>query len=60
MQRRSVDLPEPDGPMMQTTSPFSTEKETSWMTSSVPKDFLMLRSSMMLIGPASCGVQASC
>ena len=28
MQRRSVDLPEPDGPMTQITSPFITSSET--------------------------------
>ena len=28
MQRRKVDFPEPDGPMMQTTSPLATLNET--------------------------------
>jgi hypothetical protein len=28
MQRISVDLPEPDGPIMQITSPFITSNET--------------------------------
>jgi hypothetical protein len=32
MQRRIVDFPEPDGPMMQTTSPFMTEAENPRMT----------------------------
>ena len=36
MQRRSVDLPEPDGPMMQTTSPLATSAETPLMTSKAP------------------------
>ena len=35
-QRRSVDLPEPDGPMMLTTSPFSTDREMSFRTSFMP------------------------
>ena len=38
MQRSSVDLPEPDGPMMQTTSPFITSNETPLSTSSAPND----------------------
>src|SRR5712692_6843004 len=39
MQRSRVDLPAPDGPMMQTTSPFCTDSETSVSTSMRPKDF---------------------
>ena len=38
MQRISVDLPEPEGPMMQITSPFMTSKETPFSTSRSPKD----------------------
>ena len=38
MQRISVDLPEPDGPMMQITSPFMTSSETPFSTSRSPKD----------------------
>ena len=34
--RRSVDLPEPDGPMMASTSPWCTEKEMSEMTRTSP------------------------
>ncbi len=41
MQRSSVDLPAPDGPMMQTTSPRGTDSETSVSTSSRPNDFQM-------------------
>ena len=50
MQRSSVDLPAPDGPMMQTTSPFFTDSETSVSTSVRPKDFQMLSS--LMIGPS--------
>ena len=32
MQRSSVDLPEPDAPMMHVTSPFATVKSTSRRT----------------------------
>jgi hypothetical protein len=38
-QRSSVDLPEPDGPMMQTTSPRSTLRSMFLRTSSGPNDF---------------------
>src|SRR5215471_5152787 len=44
MQRSSVDLPAPDGPMMQTTSPRGTDIDTSVSTSSGPNDF-QIRSS---------------
>ena len=37
-QRISVDLPEPDGPMIQTTSPLRTSKLIPFSTSKVPKD----------------------
>ncbi len=37
MQRMKVVLPEPDGPMMQTVSPFETSSETPLSTSSLPK-----------------------
>ena len=37
MQRMKVVLPEPDGPMMQTVSPFVTSSETPFSTSSRPK-----------------------
>jgi hypothetical protein len=36
MQRRSVDLPEPDGPMMHTASPFATLIEMPRSTSVAP------------------------
>src|SRR5262245_18897425 len=38
MQRRNVDLPEPDGPMMQVTSPGWTSSDTPLRTSRRPKD----------------------
>ena len=38
MQRMRVDLPEPDGPMMQITSPFITSNDTPLRTSRSPKD----------------------
>ena len=38
MQRSIVDLPEPDGPRMTTTSPFWTSRSTPLSTSSEPKD----------------------
>ena len=56
MQRSSVDLPAPDGPMMQTTSPRGTDSETSVSTSSRPNDFQM-RSSRT-IGAAPSGYPA--
>ena len=37
MQRRKVDLPEPDGPSMHMTSPGCTSSETPFSTSSRPK-----------------------
>src|SRR3954466_7788606 len=37
-QRSSVDLPEPDGPMMQTTSPFITSIETPLSTVNAAND----------------------
>ena len=37
MQRRSVDFPEPERPIRQTTSPSETEKSTPFSTSSGPK-----------------------
>src|SRR5690606_13281307 len=38
MQRSSVDLPEPDGPMRQTTSPGSTVRSIPLRTSTSPYD----------------------
>src|SRR5689334_15599351 len=40
MQRRIVLLPEPEGPMMQVTSPRETESETSLSAANVPKTLL--------------------
>src|SRR5438309_7347 len=38
MHRRSVDLPEPDGPMMHTTPPLATLNDTPFSTSKSPND----------------------
>ena len=48
MQRISVDLPEPDGPMTQMHSPFMTSSETPFSTSRSPKD--LCTSLMLTIG----------
>src|SRR5438552_12306878 len=37
-QRSSVDLPEPEGPMMKTSSPWATARSMPFSTSTVPKD----------------------
>src|ERR1700688_2978270 len=37
MQRRNVDLPDPDGPRMHITSPGTTSREIPFRTSSRPK-----------------------
>jgi hypothetical protein len=42
MQRISVDFPEPEGPMMQITSPFLTDKLIPLSTSNGPYDFRTL------------------
>jgi hypothetical protein len=39
MQRSRVDFPEPEGPIMATTSPLSTEKLRLSSTRTLPKDF---------------------
>ena len=39
IQRNSVILPDPLGPIMQTTSPFATFKLTSFRTCNSPKLF---------------------
>src|SRR3954451_2115762 len=43
MQRSSVLLPEPERPMMATTSPLATSRETPFSTSLAPKLFLTSR-----------------
>ena len=43
MQRRIVDLPEPDGPMMHTTSPFATSNDMPFSTGTAPNDLWMSR-----------------
>jgi hypothetical protein len=40
IQRISVDFPDPDGPMMQITSPFLTDRLMPFRTSRAPNDFL--------------------
>ena len=42
MQRSSVDLPDPDGPMTQTVSPRATVRETSRSTTRLPNRFSTL------------------
>ena len=39
-QRSIVDLPPPEGPMIDTTSPFSTLSDTPFKTSNAPNAFL--------------------
>ena len=43
MQRSSVLLPEPERPMMATTSPLAISSETPFSTSFAPKLFLTSR-----------------
>jgi hypothetical protein len=50
MQRRRVDLPEPDGPTMQTVSPRATVKLMSDNTWSAPKLLDIARSSFRPAG----------
>ena len=40
IRRRSVDLPQPDGPTKTTNSPDLMSRSTPLMTSTAPKDFL--------------------
>ena len=40
-QRSRVDFPEPEGPIMDTTSPSSTKRLISFNTCKSPKDFSM-------------------
>src|SRR5438132_5604643 len=44
-QRSSVDLPEPEGPMMKTSSPCATARSMPFSTSRVPKDLWSARTS---------------
>src|SRR3954468_5857962 len=44
-QRSSVDLPAPEGPMMQTRSPCATARSMPFSTSRVPKDLWSARTS---------------
>jgi hypothetical protein len=43
--RRTVDLPDPEGPKMTTCSPAWTVRSMPWSTSTFPNDFLIPRSS---------------
>ncbi len=57
MQRRSVDLPEPEGPMMHTTPPLATLIDTPFSTSTCPNDWCT--SLRTTIGSAfDCGMAA--
>ena len=58
MQRRKVDLPEPDGPTTTTTSPASMFSEMSFSTKDSPKRLVTLWNSTMLIVCASSFQQA--
>src|SRR3982751_4623167 len=57
-QRSSVDLPEPDGPMMQTASPFAMSNEMPLSTSASPKALWMsltaMYASVLNRGPGRC------
>ncbi len=57
MQRSKVDLPEPDGPMMQTTPPLGTSIDMPLSTSTSPKD--LCTSWMETIGRVSGSVIGS-
>src|SRR5437868_4346669 len=48
-QRRSVDLPEPDGPMMNTSSLGATARSMPFSTSRAPKDLCSPRTSRIAI-----------
>src|SRR6185436_12078379 len=56
-QRSSVDLPEPDGPMMKTSSPCATARSMPFNTSRVPKDLCSPRISRMAISGALRGIR---
>src|SRR5689334_2210299 len=47
MQRRTVDLPDPDGPMSAAAVPFFTSSDIPRSTSFEPNVFLMLRTDTM-------------
>ena len=54
MHLSNVDLPDPDGPIMDNTSPFSTLKEISFNTTLSPKLFFrFLTSNKLMISPLS-------
>src|SRR3569623_3669528 len=58
IRRRSVDLPQPEGPTKTTNSLSSMSRSMPLRTSTAPKDFRILRSFNPLIGRSSRGVQA--
>src|SRR3546814_1268263 len=47
MQRMKVDLPEPEGPMTQTTSPFISSSEMPFSTWRLPNDLCTSRQRMI-------------
>ena len=49
MHLSNVDLPDPEGPIMDNTSPFSTLKEISFNTTLSPKLFLRFLTSNKLM-----------
>ena len=56
MQRRSVDLPDPEEPISETTWPFGAAIETPRRTSSVPKLLCKSLTSMTgVLGSGTCG-----
>src|SRR5688500_11379806 len=58
MHRRSVDLPEPEGPMMQTTSPLRTSIETPLSTTVAPN---ALQTSLQLTSTCvAAGARSTC
>src|SRR3569623_1118629 len=58
IRRRSVDLPQPEGPTKITNSLSSMSRSMPLRTSTAPKDLRMLRSFNPLIGCSSGGAQA--
>ena len=56
MQLKSVVLPAPLGPISPITMPGSTEKLTSWLAFTPPKNRLTLRTSSiaLILPPPSC------
>src|SRR5690606_1357403 len=51
MRRRSVDLPQPEGPTKTTSSPSLISRSTPWITSTASNDFRMFLSAMRPMRP---------